>query len=249
MIRKNLVNKKVVSSIGIGIMAFVTATSPTLTVLAEEADAALAPELVVDTNTSELRNQEPVKSEQSQAVETAQGEIAGATVENADNKALEDINAALSGANEALDDIKENVDKLDAANVVVEEKNEALNDQLKDEDGVVRDQVNTVASSSEGVIDAVDNLTDENVKKIEEDAATAEEAADKKYENKEEAEKAEVQVGNMVENATSEDGLLGTVEKAEEKFEEAEDALNAVEDQIGRIKDAQNKANDAADAA
>ncbi len=36
--KNKLVNKKVVNSIGSGIMAFVTATSPALTVLAEESD-------------------------------------------------------------------------------------------------------------------------------------------------------------------------------------------------------------------
>ena len=41
--KNNLVNKKIASSIGIGIMAFVTAVSPALTVLAEDGESAENP--------------------------------------------------------------------------------------------------------------------------------------------------------------------------------------------------------------
>ncbi len=77
MMRKNLVNKKVVSSIGIGIMAFVTATSPALIVLAEEGEPIENP----TPETTEERPSEPeVQSKPqnagaSEAIDNAQDAI------------------------------------------------------------------------------------------------------------------------------------------------------------------------------
>ena len=117
MMRKNLVNKKVVSSIGIGIMALVTATSPTLTVLA---DNEMEPELdlVVESNTSNSENQEQTEQAASdnQAVtdnlSSAQTEVNDAQEAVKDADVPDNIGDALNNAQNALGEISKDVEEL-----------------------------------------------------------------------------------------------------------------------------------------
>ncbi len=248
MMRKNLVNKKVVSSIGIGIMALVTATSPTLTVLA---DNEMEPELdlVVESNTSNSENQEQTEQAASdnQAVtdnlSSAQTEVNDAQEAVKDADVPDNIGDALNNAQNALGEISKDVEELNELNTAVEESQ-------KDETGIVQDKVDTVNDSSNGVIESVDGLTEENVKEVENTADVAEDASKKEYDNASSAQEAESQVKDTIDDATAEDGLFGKVEQAEKDFnsQEVSDAINTVTDQIDRIEAAQEnaagKAND-----
>lgn len=248
MMRKNLVNKKVVSSIGIGIMAFVTATSPTLTVLADN-ETEPVPDPVVESNTSNSGNQEQTEQTASdnQAVtdnlSSAQTEVNDAQEAVKDAGVPDNIGDALNNAQNALGEISKDVEELNELNTAVEESQ-------KDETGIVQDKVDTVNDSSNGVIESVDGLTEENVKEVENTADVAEDASKKEYDNASSAQEAESQVKDTIDNATAEDGLFGKVDQAEKDFnsQEVSDAINTVTDQIDRIEAAQEnaagKAND-----
>ncbi len=75
--KNNLVNKKIASSIGIGIMAFVTAASPALTVLAEDGEPVEnpAPETTEEQPSEPEVLSEPQNTEVSEAVDEAQAAI------------------------------------------------------------------------------------------------------------------------------------------------------------------------------
>ena len=77
--KNRLVNKKVVSSIGIGIMAFVTATSPVLTVLAEDGEPVdiPAPESTMEQSSEPKASSEPQNVEVSNSIQKAQDAIDG----------------------------------------------------------------------------------------------------------------------------------------------------------------------------
>lgn len=250
--RKNLVNKKVVSSIGVGIMAFVTATSPVLTVLAEDVDAAPAPEPapVVETNTPAPQAQgqtESAPSEQSKAVGTAQTAVSDAQVKDPANDTLADINQALDNANQALENIAGNVTELDDANQAVNDANQTLADGMAPEG--YGEEIGAVEGAADTVDEKVGSLTDtevdEAVTSAEEKADNAEDAAEKTHENAQAAEDAKKQVGDDLAKVEETDGVL-------DKVESAEDALDQVGTQVTILQgvlDANQTAKDAADTA
>lgn len=250
--RKNLVNKKVVSSIGIGIMAFVTATSPTLTVLAEEVDTAPAPEPapVVETNTPAPQAQgqtEPAPSEQSQAVDSAQTAVSDAQVQAPANDTLAGINQALDNANQALGNIAGNVTELDNANQAVNNANQTLADGMAPEG--YEEEIDAVEGAADTVDEKVGSLTeaevDESVTSAKEKADSAEEAAEKTHEDAKAAEDAKKQVEEDLAKVEETDGVLDKVESAEEALDQVGTQVTILQG----VLEANQTAKDAADTA
>lgn len=251
--KRKLVNRKVVNSISIGIMAFITAATPVMSVAAEEGDGAATTqgnETTVQSGESGTEQKVETKSEQSTAVGSAQDAINTAQKEAEGKDELKGVEEALNKANEALEKIETAVDALDQANAAVDSANEAIGETLEDPDNIldINSKIDIVTGAADSVIEAIDKLTDDNVNDVKDNADAAEGASQKTYENEEAAKEAETKVKEDADSANAEDGLLGTVEKAEKEFQtdNVNDALGLLKDQIEKIEEAQEKAEEAA---
>ena len=129
--KNRLVNKKVVSSIGIGIMAFVTATSPVLTVLAEDGEPVdiPAPESTMEQSSEPKASSEPQNVEVSNSIQKAQDAIDGTKEKlpaTSDEEPLSSIRDSLKDSKNELEAVKGNVSELDRLNQAAKDTEENL---------------------------------------------------------------------------------------------------------------------------
>lgn len=248
--KKKLVNKKVVNSIGVGILAFITATTPVMSVAAEEVDTSGTNSTTTDSGDAEETKQgTEQKSEQATAIENAQETVDSATDAIGGNTELNEVADALNKANEALGNIGTAVDELEQANADVNTANETLAEALADPEatpGLTDSMIEDVEDAAGVVDDEIGDLTEEEIGEAadtaKEKADNAEEAVEKTYDNEEAADAAKQQVTDDLGEVKKEDGVFNAVENAEE-------ALNNVGDQIAFLKDAVEKSEDLKDEA
>lgn len=232
MMRKNLVNKKVVSSIGIGIMAFVTATSPALIVLAEEGEPIEnpTPEATEERPSEPEVRSEPQNAGASEAIDNAQDAIDKVGEDEA-SAVPDDVVNALEESSENLNAVDIRVDKLDGYNNAAEEAKKDLEEATAEDEE--RANANLTLSEAKTETEKIaetiekENLTEAEAKK---DAVVG--AQEVTYESSEAAEAAKKQAEADVAAAEEE---LAKAEKAKETADrhvsDAETAYNYLKGQ------------------
>ena len=197
--RNKLVNKKVVNAIGIGIMAFVTAASPTLTALAVDGEEGGEPG--GNTETSGPVETDPVEAPaQNAAVSESIGEAQGAVSDAQDTITNEQIagetvndpsvSENLTEADTALGNLNEDIkgeNGLDDLNKDAVEKKETWEEKLDDatngKDGWLDKASSDAAAATDAVKEVVNTTTDDLVDITEDKATEAENLQTNTYEN------------------------------------------------------------------
>lgn len=238
--KNRLVNKKVVSSIGIGIMAFVTATSPVLTVLAEDGEPVdiPAPESTMEQSSEPKASSEPQNVEVSNSIQKAQDAIDGTKEKlpaTSDEEPLSSIRDSLKDSKNELEAVKGNVSELDRLNQAAKDTEENLkkateagdeNEDILYENGIeATEKINNLTESIE--------QNNEAAEKIAEDIKNAQEII---YENSAAAQAAKNQAEEDVKVAEAE------LDSAQEANEEAQKRLEAAEGAAGKAYKAALKA-------
>ncbi len=244
--KNRLVNKKVVSSIGIGIMAFVTATSPVLTVLAEDGEPVdiPAPESTMEQSSEPKASSEPQNVEVSNSIQKAQDAIDGTKEKlpaTSDEEPLSSIRDSLKDSKNELEAVKGNVSELDRLNQAAKDTEENLkkateagdeNEDILYENGIeATEKINNLTESIE--------QNNEAAEKIAEDIKNAQEII---YENSAAAQAAKNQAEEDVKVAEAE------LDSAQEANEEAQKRLEAAEGAAGKAYKAALKALEKAEA-
>lgn len=215
--KDNLVSKKVVSSIGIGIMAFVTAISPSLTVFAEDAGG-------------ENPNQDTDAKQTSEQKEEAKGQNTEVRKEiekakDAVEKAKEETKSEpLEEADKALGRLDGDIEKLDKANQNATEKKEEWGEDL---DAAANDEkagwLDHLSEDAAAAKDAAEGLKDV----INEESASA---AEGKAEETEESQKVTYDSEEAAQEAK--DKANETAKEVEELRDQAQEIYNAAEERL-----------------
>lgn len=215
--KDNLVSKKVVSSIGIGIMAFVTAISPSLTVFAEDAGG-------------ENLNQDTDAKQTSEQKEEAKGQNTEVRKEiekakDAVEKAKEETKSEpLEEADKALGRLDGDIEKLDKANQNAAEKKEEWGEDL---DAAANDEkagwLDHLSEDAAAAKDAAEGLKDV----INEESASA---AEGKAEETEESQKVTYDSEEAAQEAK--DKANETAKEVEELRDQAQEIYNAAEERL-----------------
>ena len=262
--KKKLVNKKVVNSIGIGIMAFITAATPVMSVAAQEGDPVQGDSNggVTGEQTPGTSEQKAEQSEASAAIENAQDGIKDAqdafgAADAMGKNEKEGIGENLEEAGSKLDGINESIADLD-------EKNKAASDAKDELEKIVTDDPNGTmgtmaenvtdakgeaesaaestgekAEEAEGLADAAETaqgITYENSEAAAAAKAEAQAAADAAEKALEEAEAADAAAQEKVDIAkTSLEVLKDQKEKADAACQDAQEKVQAAQDQLKAI--------------
>lgn len=249
--KKNLVNKKIISSIGIGIMAFITATSPTLTVFAEEAgpEEVPAPEPVEQQPEVAETQSTPQNEAVSNAIDNAQDTIDAAGWPENDSAVPDAIKENLSGSSDGLEAIGDRVDTLDEYNQAAETAKKELAEVTEEDEN--RDNANKTSSeAAEKTGEIAESIEKENLAEAEARKDAIETAQGITYENKAAAEAAKEQAASDVVAAEEE---LAKAEEAKEiadrHVSDAETAYNYLQGQCDKAKEALEAAQAKADLA
>lgn len=243
--KNNLVNKKIVSSIGIGIMAFVTAASPALTVLAEDGGPVEnpAPETTEEQPSEPEVLSEPQNAEVSEAVDEAQAAI-DKVGEGEASAVPDDVVNALEESFENLDAVDTRVDTLDGYNNAAEEAKKELEEAAAEDE----ERANANLTSSEAKTETekiAETIEKENLTEAEAKKDAVVEAQEVTYESSEAAEAAKKQAEADVAAAEEE---LAKAEKAKETADrhvsDAETAYNYLKGQSEKAEAALNTAQE-----
>lgn len=243
--KNNLVNKKIVSSIGIGIMAFVTAASPALTVLAEDGEPAEnpAPETTEEQPSEPEVLSEPQNTEVSEAVDEAQAAI-DKVGEGEASAVPDDVVNALEESSENLDAVDTRVDTLDGYNNAAEEAKKELEEATAEDE----ERANANLTSSEAKTETekiAETIEKENLTEAEAKKDAVVEAQEVTYESSEAAEAAKKQAEADVAAAEEE---LAKAEKAKETADrhvsDAKTAYNYLKGQSEKAEAALNTAQE-----
>lgn len=216
--KNKLVNKKVVSSIGIGIMAFVTAASPALTVLAEEDEPNnTSPETTAEQPSEPAASGEPQNAEVSGAIEGAQDAVNAAekTVPATATDEQKDIRDNLEESDKNLEEIGNAVDSLDELNEKAEDEKTRL-DKETENDEHIENAVTNASEAAEKINEIAAEIENNHVAKAEEEAKSAEDAQEAVYENSAAAQAAKEQAQ---ENLAAAQVELAEAEKQNEAAE------------------------------
>lgn len=252
--KNRLVNKKVVSSIGIGIMAFVTATSPVLTVLAEDGEPVdiPAPESTMEQSSEPKASSEPQNVEVSNSIQEAQDAIDGTKEKlpaTSNEEPLSSIRDSLKNSKNELEAVKGDVSELDRLNQAAKDAEENLkkateagdeNEDILYENGIeATEKINNLTESIE--------QNNEAAEKIAEDIKNAQEII---YENSAAAQAAKNQAEEDVKVAEAElDSAQEANEEAQKRLEDAEIAKDYFEERKDKADKALEDAKNAVAAA
>lgn len=257
--KRKLVNKKVVNSIGIGIMAFITASTPVMSVAAQEGDPAQGDNNggVTGEQTPGPAEQKAEPSEATKAVQDARDAIGNAQGETSKADAMEESKKEGIGGN--LEEAGSKLDGINKSIADLNEKNQAASDAKDELEKIVTDDPNgTMGTMAENVTDAkgesesAAESTGEKAEEAEGLADAAETAQGITYENSEAAAaaKAEAQAAaDAAEKALEEAEVADAA--AQEKVDIAKTSLEVLKDQKEKAdaacQDAQKKVQAAQD--
>lgn len=269
--RKNSVNRKIVRSIGVGILAAMT----TCTSVYAAADMDVMPGESDPTEGIDVEEQEPEKqvlpSEETQAT-TEVGtelEVTGDALENvknelndaqenitSENESLKDevgdINSGLDNSKEAVDNLKTEIDHVNKLNQDVDRKLDEYKDimeEIEEKSDQIDGWVENVTNAGDAAAAAdksADSITDQANQTLEDVAA----AQEKTYESQAEADEAKAQAQAAAQKA-DEDYQKAEQEKyaAEQAVADAETSLKAVEADYERAEAAYEDAEKAVEEA
>lgn len=238
--RNDLVNKKVVSSIGIGIMALVTAVSPSMGVFAEEAEGdSLEQDVDVEQTSEQVVESEAQNAEVSNEIADAQDVIdeaqkeieAGNTLEELDeNEYISDpsVSKDLEETDDALGALDQNIEGLDEANQDAAEKKEDWEETLdaatNEEGNGWLDHVSEDTSEAKDAAEGLgDIINDEIASEAEEKAEEVEESQKVTYESEEAAQEAKDQANETAKEVEE------VRDQAQEAYDEAAEKLEIAE--------------------
>lgn len=241
--RKNSVNRKIVRSIGVGILAAMT----TCTSVYAAADMDVMPGESDPTEGIDVEEQEPEKTGKNAAVSEALGN-ASTEIENTQNNLQSEENKeALGNVEEAVqEDLKDSNDAVEAlegevgnldgaiddANEAVNNYNEAITDEIveggeKTGTEILADDVKDALDTAEDAITS----TEGNKESAEEAAEKAEELQGQEYASKEEADAAKEQAQKEA------DAAQDAVDAAQSAFDTAQDEVNAAKESCDKLKE------------
>ena len=200
--KRKLVNKKVVNSIGIGIMAFITAATPVMGVAAQQGEPVQG-----DNNGGVAGEQTPGTSDQTTAPSAATEAVQGAQTENGgiiekietdnseyqqENPGKETVNdekvvEKLEGSQEALGTIEQKTEALDDLNGKADHANEELSEALNHANDGIDEEIKAIEGGTKSVEELEKVTTDQIVTDAKEGADSIVEAQKQTYENAEAA--------------------------------------------------------------
>lgn len=243
--KKKLVNRKAANSIGIGIMAFITAAAPVLSVAAEEGgSASAAPDKGVTVQSGDSGTEQGAEpSAATQAVKDAQAENTEIK-ENIENKnseyqeenpgqeavSDEKVVEKLEGSQQALGTLGEKTDALDDLNAKADEANADLKDALDHAEEGIDKEIEAIEGGTKAVEELEKVTTDQIVTDAKESADSVVEAQEKTYENAEAAQEAKDKaLAEAAEIEAAKDVALEKQEQARIDLERAEGNLELLQ--------------------
>lgn len=244
--KRKLVNRKVVNSISIGIMAFITAATPVMSVAAEEGDGApttqgnettvQSGESGTEQNSKPSAATEAVKSAQTENAEIKE-DIAYKNAEykeqNPGQEAVSDdkVVEKLEGSQQALGTLGQETGALDDLNAKADEANADLKDALDHAEEGIDKEIEAIESGTKAVDELEKVTTDQIVTDVKESADSVVEAQKKTYENAEAAQEAKDKaLAEAAEIEAAKDAALEKQEQARIDLERAEGNLELLQE-------------------
>ena len=243
--KRKLVNRKAANSIGIGIMALITAVAPVMSAAAEEGgSASAAPDKGVTVQSGDSGTKQGAEpSAATQAVKDAQAENAEIK-ENIENKnseyqeenpgqeavSDEKVVEKLEGSQQALGTLGEKTDVLDDLNAKADEANADLKDALDHAEEGIDKEIEAIEGGTKAVEELEKVTTDQIVTDAKESADSVVEAQEKTYENAEAAQEAKDKaLAEAAEIEAAKDAALEKQEQARIDLERAEGNLELLQ--------------------
>ena len=265
--KRKLVNKKVVNSIGIGLLAAMTAATPIMAQAAEaeggevpeETNGNSAPAVISKEQKDAGQLQDGMNEIITEGVQEVVGETeesAGETIEVKAEEIEQDIKEDLKDSADKAGAVQENVSELNSQNKTVEDNNKIIEEiadgtgagSLNQVAGTVSDAAKeakaaeTVTETSKGTAAGIADSIEKDAGTVYENSEAAQAAKEQAQTKLQEAENALTEAQTASEEATKKVELLATaVEVIETQKKEAEDALAAAEEARGKAEEALKK--------
>ena len=273
--KKKLVNKKVVNSIGIGIMAFVMAGSPSLTVLASELPSDTVPggneksdsqipgestQTVEPSDaTKEVENaytaNEAIKNEAEKANDEYQEKVKDEKYEESDKGPVSnpEISSDLQGSQTALGNLNNELtgkEGLDGLNAEADQANTDLNEAVEKLEEGLDKELESLDTTVDSLNKFEEVTTEEITTNTETTADDIEKAQQNTYETEAEAKEAQDKAkAEAAELESAKDEALEQQKEAQEAVEKAEVVVEVLQQDVKNAEDAYNAAVTAVNAA
>lgn len=250
--RRKLVNRKVVNSIGIGILAAMTAATPVMAQAQEPAGSDLGNTDVADENVTEDVTQDNTgstdfQSEAGGKLEEAAGAIDAAQEGVKDN---EEIQTDLTGTETNVGALQDKVDAFDTANNAADKALDEFESAVADDENKTLETMEENVSQAKDTIEGLDSSVQSNVAEAEKQADIAETLQGQEYTDSAAAEAAKNQAQAAKDAAQAEyDSAVEADKKAQEELDNAQASLDVLKDQKEKADQARDAAQEAVDKA